>query len=51
MFDVIYRWEEAMKLSAEAQTIEDPDLRQELLELADVCREVAADLEQRACSG
>jgi hypothetical protein len=51
MIDVNYWWERAMKFSEEAEEIEDPNLRKELLELADVCKEVAADLERRACSG
>ncbi|MGO8918705.1 MAG: hypothetical protein ACLQJR_22620 [Stellaceae bacterium] len=51
MIDVTYWLEEAMKFAEEAKVIEDPRLRQELLELADACKDVAADLEQRASSG
>lgn len=51
MIDVHYWWDEAMKFSEEAEAIEDPNLRQQLLELADACKEVAVDLERRACSG
>lgn len=49
--EALYWWEEATRLRQQAQAAEDQAERQDLLELAEVCVEVAATIEERVCGG
>ena len=51
MLDADFWSEQAEKFLARAETIETPDLRAEHLDLAGVCKAVAAKIEERAPSG
>jgi hypothetical protein len=51
MTDATFWWEQAEKFRERAQASADPNLREELLELAAVCDEVAAKIEERGASG
>ena len=43
--------EQGAKFRRRAETASDPALKQELQELADICEEVAAEMEDRAAAG
>jgi len=51
MEDVAYWQQRAQDFRARAETTSDPVLHEELLDLAAVCEEVAATMEERAPSG
>jgi hypothetical protein len=51
MEDVAYWQQRAVDFRERAQTTTDPALHEELLDLAAVCEEVAATMEERASSG
>lgn len=49
--DTTYWHDEADKFRERAATTGDRSLAQELIELAEICEQVAADLEDRALAG
>jgi hypothetical protein len=51
MIDATYWWEEATKFIQSARETEDPQEQQELIELAEVCQDVAVKMEERATGG
>jgi hypothetical protein len=51
MTEATYWWEEATKFKQQAQVTDDHAERESLLELAEVCVEVAATIEERICGG
>ena len=51
MAEATYWWEEATKFKLQAQATDDHAERGNLLELAEVCEEVAAMIEERICGG
>lgn len=51
MTEATYWWEEAIKFCERAKSIDRPDEREELIELATICKEVAAKLDHRFPGG
>jgi hypothetical protein len=51
MTDATYWWDEALKFAEQAEDSESPGQREEFLELADVCKDVAARIDQRSAGG
>ncbi len=51
MIEATYWWEEAMKFSEHAESIDRPDEREEFLELANICKDVAAQFNHRFPGG
>jgi hypothetical protein len=51
MIDAGFWWDEAMRFSEQALGIEDLGERQEFLELAQVCEDIAVEIEDRATPG
>jgi hypothetical protein len=51
MTEATYWWEEATKFKQQAQATEDHAEREDLLELAEVCVEVAATIEEHSSGG
>ena len=51
MTEALYWWEEVTKFKQQAQVTQDQAARDDLLELAEVCVEVAATIEERICGG
>jgi hypothetical protein len=51
MEDAAFWRDQGAKFRRHAETIGDPDLKAELAELAEICEEVAAEIEDRAPAG
>ncbi len=51
MIDALYWWDEAVKFKESARAAEDELTQQEFIELAEICEDVAAKLEERATGG
>ena len=51
MIHVLYWWDEAAKFRESARAANNPCERNEFIELAEVCEDVAARLEERATGG
>jgi hypothetical protein len=51
MIEWSYWYDEAAKYKEQALAAEDPDAQREFLELAEICIDVAAKVEERATSG
>jgi len=51
MIEWSYWYDEAAKYAELAQTAKDPGEQQELLELAEICVDVAAKVEERSTGG
>jgi hypothetical protein len=51
MMEALYWWDEAMKFLDQAQTADDPRERAEFIELASICEDLAAAVEERASPG
>jgi hypothetical protein len=51
MIDACFWWDEATKFSEQARVTEDLGQQQEFLELAQICEDVAVEIEDRATPG
>jgi len=51
MIEALYWWDQAVKFKEQALASEDRESRGELLELANACEAVAAEVEDRATGG
>jgi hypothetical protein len=51
MIHALYWWDEATKFKEFARAANNPRERKEFIELAEVCEDVAAKLEERATGG
>jgi hypothetical protein len=51
MIEALYWWDEAAKFKECARVSRDPHEQRELIELAEVCGDVAARVEERATGG
>ncbi len=51
MEDVVFWREQAAQFRERAETTKDPSLSQELRELAEICEEVASEIEDHAPAG
>ena len=51
MEDAAFWRDQGAKFRRRAEDVDDPELRTELVELAEICEEVAAEIEDRAPAG